>query len=127
MPHNSSCHFSDWTKLRIAVAWFLKYKKTLLKLANCRREMQASDQNHSKMTALKAELSGQSVTVEDVSKAETEIVRFSQRERFPMEVANLEKGKAVKSNSDISKLDPVFENGLLKVGGRLSKAVCLKK
>lgn len=114
-------YFSDWTKLRIAVAWFLKFKTALRRLATCRREMQALDD--SKMTKLKAELKGQSVTAEDVSEAETAIVRFSQKDKFSVEIANLQKRKAVKGNSDISRLDPMLEDGLLKVGGRLSKAV----
>lgn len=103
----------------------------LLKLARHRREIQVagrsdpkvgSEKKEAEMTKLRAVLGGQTVTVEDVSKAEAEIIRFSQRERFPVEVSNLEKGKAVKRQRDISRLDPLFEDGLLKVGGRLSKA-----
>lgn len=78
-----------------------------------------------KMAKLKAELGGQSVTVNYVSKAETKIIRLSHKERFPMEFDNLEKGKAVKSNSNIFKLDPVMENGLLKGSHALrSKTSC---
>lgn len=122
-------YFSDWNRVRISVVWFLKLKDAPLKLARHRREIQVagwsdpkvgSEKKEAEMTKLRAVLGGQTVTVEDVSKAEAEI--FSQRERFPVEVSNLEKGKAVKRKRDISRLDPLFEDGLLKVGGRLSKA-----
>lgn len=41
---------------------------------------------------------------------------------FPDEISSLQKGESVKRNSCLYKLDPMLENGLLRVGGRLSRA-----
>ena len=39
-------YFSDWRKLKVAVAWFLRVQNTLLKLSQRRKELQASDANN---------------------------------------------------------------------------------
>ncbi len=55
--------------------------------------------------------------------AETSIVRFRKWERFSHEIAALTSGKAkVKKESNTCKLNPVYEGGLLRVGGLLNKA-----
>jgi len=61
--------------------------------------------------------------VEDLLEAETSIITFCQRERFPTEFAALISGKPqVPRSSSLLKLDPVLEGGLLRVGGRLKRA-----
>lgn len=63
------------------------------------------------------------MTSDSLSEAEISIIRFTQQERFPDEFAALSSDKCeVKKESRIYKLDPTLENGLLRVGGRLSKA-----
>lgn len=63
------------------------------------------------------------MSADDLIEAETAIVRFSQQERFHKEIAALTSGRSkVKRESHIYKLDPVCEEGFLRVGGRLSKA-----
>lgn len=61
--------------------------------------------------------------LEDLTEAETAIIAFCQRERFPEEIAALTSSNPViPRSSNIYRLDPVLERGLLRVGGRLSKA-----
>lgn len=61
--------------------------------------------------------------MDDLSEAETSTVRFSQLERFLDEIAALSSGKSkVKRESHIYKLDPIYNRGLLRVGGRLNKS-----
>lgn len=63
------------------------------------------------------------LTVEDLKKAEKEIISFCQSQKFQDEVSSLEKGNNhLKRNSSLYKLDPVLQDGLLRVGGRLSKS-----
>ncbi|KAL2099386.1 hypothetical protein ACEWY4_005866 [Coilia grayii] len=54
--------------------------------------------------------------------AETDIIKFSQNQRFQEEISMLMKGNSVKKTSHLWKLDPVLCDGVLRVGGRLSAA-----
>ena len=78
------------------------------------------------MQAFKKTLGRCSISLEDLSKAEKAIIVFCQRQRYSDEVAQLQKassiGKALKKQSNIYKLDPVLDEGVLRVGGRLSKS-----
>ncbi len=50
------------------------------------------------------------------------IIQFCQRQGYLQEITLLQKGmKNVGRSSPIYKLDPVLDNGILRVGGRLSK------
>ncbi len=73
------------------------------------------------MLQFKAGLKMQRLAVEDIAKAEKTIICFMQRQNFPEEMASLEKG-TVKKTSPLVKLDPVKVDGVLRVGGRLSRA-----
>lgn len=68
------------------------------------------------------EQTARSLTLEELKTAEMEIVRFCQRKRFPEEFSCLQKGENVKRNSHIHKLNPILEDGILRVGGRLSRS-----
>lgn len=75
------------------------------------------------MQKLKAAFGDQKLSVDDLSEAEMSIVRFSQSERFHVEIAALTSGKSkVKKESTIYKLDPIYEGGVLRVGGRLNRS-----
>lgn len=50
------------------------------------------------------------------------LVKLAQRESFPMEVAALENRKTISPTSKLNKLNPIFVDGILRVGGRLAKA-----
>lgn len=73
------------------------------------------------MQPIKAALGRQ--TPDDLSEAETSIIRLIQQERLHDEIAALSSGRSeVKQDSIIYKLNPVLENGFLRVGGRLSSS-----
>ena len=63
-------------------------------------------------------------TVEDMQEAERAIICFEQRRYFSHEFTYLELGKTLSSRSTIHKLDPILDNGILRVGGRINKLQC---
>lgn len=58
----------------------------------------------------------------DIDKAELAIIQFSQQTKFQDELLCLERGQNIKKSSHLYKLSPRLENGILRVGGRLSKS-----
>lgn len=63
------------------------------------------------------------LTVEELDKAEKNIVRMVQRETFAQEIRDLENDPDVHRKSKLRGLDPVLDNeGLIRVGGRLRNA-----
>ena len=62
------------------------------------------------------------LTVTDIRNAEMEILKHIQEESFSSEISNLKAGKPVPKGSSLKKLDPVLNDGLLRVGGRLGNA-----
>ena len=72
------------------------------------------------------------LSISEINEAENEIIKYVQKQTFKDELAS-ESGVGnntretanrnnLKKNSSIYKLDPVLENGLLRVGGRLEHA-----
>ncbi|XP_068707410.1 uncharacterized protein [Montipora foliosa] len=57
------------------------------------------------------------ITLEEIQRAEGESLKHVQRQSFPEATANPK--KQVKKSSRLYKLDQIFVNGLLRVGGRL--------
>ncbi|KAI2646661.1 NEDD4 family-interacting protein 2 [Labeo rohita] len=122
--------FSDWQRLKVAVAWILKLKRALLKLCKKRKELQFASANGAQllnvtkeMQAFKDSLGNQKLSLKNLTEAETAIVAFCQQERFPDEIAALtSKNPVIPRSSSIYRMDPVLDGGLLHVGGRLSKA-----
>ena len=109
-------YFSDWEKLKTSVAWFLKFKDLLQQL---RKKGKTCNKGHQH----KAKINVQPLTRDDLHNAELEIARLCQQQRFHREISLLEKGaSSVPTNSDIYRLDPTLQDGLLRVGGRLRKA-----
>lgn len=72
-----------------------------------------------KIHAFKTTLIAKPISLDDLLKAEKAIIVFSQRQRNSEEIAKLEKtsftGKAFNRQSSIYKLDPVLEDGVLRV------------
>ncbi len=116
-------YFSDFKKLRTSVAWMLRLRDVLLILSQRRKVLEISgiighdnggrrkDYLYAEMQREKLALHRQSLTTGDLERAEGAIICFCQQERF-----------SVKINSDLYKLHPMLEDGLLLVGGRLSRA-----
>lgn len=70
------------------------------------------------MQKLKAAFWDQRLSLEDLHEAEMSIVRSSQSQHFGDEIAALTSGKPkVKKESAIYKLDPIYQEGFLRVGG----------
>lgn len=129
------CYFSSWMRLKTSVAWFLKVKKILMLLGQKRKEFCASAglskdnqeiQEHEverRIQSFTATLKGQSLTPEDLDKAEQSIIQYVQRHKFKAEIASLKGGfKNISKESLLCRLDPVMDDEILRVGGRLSKA-----
>ncbi|KAJ8375702.1 hypothetical protein SKAU_G00062820 [Synaphobranchus kaupii] len=60
--------------------------------------------------------------VENLREAEQEILRYCQRKKFSKEISVLQRCEGVKRSSSLFKLNPVLQEGILRVGGRLSRA-----
>ncbi|XP_068716993.1 uncharacterized protein [Montipora capricornis] len=119
--------FSQWHRLKKFVAWILRYR------ANLRR---AVERSKSGPLPLNKAARLEPITVEEMNKAEREILIHVQKESFMEEIATLKvasvivdragttkaKKPRVKKSSRIFKLDPQLMDGLLRVGGRLEKA-----
>ena len=64
-------------------------------------------------------------TIEEMENAEKAILKDVQQDAFPEEFNDLSQSsvsKRVKRSSCLFKLDPILEDGLLRVGGRLARA-----
>ncbi|KAI2661009.1 UvrABC system protein B [Labeo rohita] len=110
-------YHSDWYKLKRSVAWILRVKDMLKqktkKVERCVDDPMA--ENH------------KSLTIQDLTRAENEVIKFIQSQKFKEEISMLQKGNAsVKRNSCLSKLDPVLQDGVLRVGGRLGRKIRAK-
>ncbi|XP_041371491.1 uncharacterized protein LOC121385021 [Gigantopelta aegis] len=119
------CYFSDWMKLKRAVVWILlvirqlqtvvKYRKSKTKqisLDSAQREADRQRINYLSINVLKA--------------AEMAIIRVVQWRCFLEEMLALSQEKnGFKHNkrSIIQKLDPILHEGIMRVGGRLEKAI----
>lgn len=74
------------------------------------------------MDAYNGEAVSSCLSVEELEKAELEIIIFCQRKRFPEELSRLQSAKTVKGCSHLYKLCPLVKDGVLRVGGRLSRS-----
>ncbi|KAK7899128.1 hypothetical protein WMY93_019981 [Mugilogobius chulae] len=125
-------YFSSWTSLRKSVAWILRIKEWLmgcarkrkeLKLAMAKSDLAKEQQEHimeDKMQTFRRTKVTGNLTVEDVQKAELAIVKYCQLKNYAEELDSLEKGQPVKRTSHLRKLNPQLQNGVIRVGGRLS-------
>ena len=119
--------FSNWQRLKKFVALMLR----------CRRGLRrAAYRSKSGLTDLDEATTIEPITVEEMKKAEKEILMHVQKESFKEEITTLKFASAkaelegttkprksqVKKSSKIFKLDPQLTDGLLRVGGRLEKA-----
>ena len=63
------------------------------------------------------------ITAIDLKRAETAVATFVQKQAFSQEFQALKNGQSrVKGDISIRNLDPVLENGVIRVGGRLHKS-----
>lgn len=108
----------------MSVAWFLKLKTHLSHLSRQSNGLKVSDPQAGQVKGQRAAVTLRSniLTPRDLLEAELAIVRYCQQYRFAGEISSLlsEKG-TVNRQSSIYRLDPILEDGLLRIGGRLSK------
>ena len=95
---------SSWIHQKKVVAWLLRYPERLL--------------NASKNKELNRDVP-KYITLEEIEKAEREILKHVQRGAFPEEFNHPKKPL---KKSSLYKLDPIIIDGLLHVGGQLRKA-----
>ena len=106
-PVSKLCeYYSSWTRLVKGVAWILKVKKEL--------QRRAKHVSHEK-ASLKP-------TLDDIQAAEKAVLTAVQTTGFRQEVKDLSQGKIVQKSSRLSRLNPYMEQGLIRVGGRLSRS-----
>lgn len=72
-----------------------------------------------KMNLLKTKFGEQQLSIEDMRQAESPIILFEKRHYFSQEHAVLENGGQVRASSSICKLDPILDEGLPGVGGKI--------
>ncbi|KAL7827058.1 hypothetical protein SRHO_G00327760 [Serrasalmus rhombeus] len=105
-------YYSQWNHFKRALAWFLRLKDIL------KTKIQGKD-------AVKINsaqnVGSQCLSVDELERAENAVISYVQNSSFHEEVEALQKGKQVKLTSNISSLDPILENGILRVGGRFNK------
>lgn len=74
------------------------------------------------MQKYRSTVRGKSLSLEDLIQAEIQLIQYSQKQHFSEEIEALRKNAPVKKRSQLYKLDPVLQGGILRVGGRLNKA-----
>lgn len=128
-------YYSSWHKLKKAAAWILHLRRMLRHLSEKRKEFEQNIQQNEndpekcrsiveqQMVMCKKNLEKRILTVEDLSRAEIELVKYSQRQTYMEEIEALQlAGSRVKKNSSIFKLDPYLQEDVLRVGGRLNRS-----
>ncbi len=120
-------YFSDWHRAKRAIAVCLRLRKRL------NRKRTDNDQNQAGVRPQPYRPS----SVEELRKAEVEIVKAAQHQAFPNEIQLLRRLKVdsssrkdvkdhkanLKKNSALYRLDPFMDSeGLLRVGGRINRA-----
>jgi len=74
------------------------------------------------MTDIKSTLGRQSINLDDLEKAENSIIHLTQKQCFSEDMTALQMATGVKKTSNLYKLDPVLKAGVIRVGGRLTRA-----
>lgn len=119
-------YFSSWIRLKKAVAWFTRLKQTLVTLWRKRKELKRLYNNEQQlnkdMLSYKKSLKHTYLTVDDLQKAEIAIISHCQNNHFQEEISALLRKNSIKKSSRILRLSPQLEEGILRVGGRLSRA-----
>ncbi|MCG7865422.1 MAG: hypothetical protein JAY74_03510 [Candidatus Thiodiazotropha taylori] len=123
-------YFSDWHRAKRAVALCLMFKRKLLQHSVKRPK-----------TSFIPDLSQyQPVSVDELRKAEFEIIKIVQADQFQSELSTLKthkifgapsdrndvsnRHKALKSKSELRSLDPFIDSeGIIRVGGRIQNAM----
>ena len=139
-------HYSDWNRLKRAVAWLILGARNLKRhVATCKQlkidiEQQEPNpqlcrqtfkQEYKRIKARrllerKKSLKTAYLNLDVIQSAERALIIYIQKIHFKEEIQILEKQKdasyTVKRSSSLRKLDPFISNGLIRVGGRLTRS-----
>eukprot|EP00057_Strongylocentrotus_purpuratus_P005270 XP_003730565.1 PREDICTED: uncharacterized protein LOC100888978 [Strongylocentrotus purpuratus] len=107
LPHHPV--YSSWYKLRRGVSWLLKFMQWLKLKGKTQTEQELRDFKR--------------ISYDDMQKAEKRILHYVQKRFFQKEIESLtdSAGKVTKT-SQLYKLDPKIDEGLVRVGGRLERS-----
>ena len=109
-------HYSDWRKLKRAVAHLLHLRDILRDIV----------QKKSQVSGYQVSSPAHALNAEDLAGAESCIVKWVQASVFADEVSDLQrasnqnKDQCVKKSSSLYHLDPFLHEGMLRIRGRLS-------
>ena len=106
--------FSSWLKLLKFIALCLRCQRRFI--TRRRKSTQGGFDKSSQIASL------DSLTCSEISDAEREVIMFDNSRAFAGERRATEIGHCVNKLSVLAKLDSILVNGLLRVGGRLSRA-----
>lgn len=112
-------HYSSWMKLKRAVAWFLRLKD-LLKELKAKRKVPNSSSEENRMSQFKKAYKVTHLTCDYLIKAQT-LHKHCQKQSFKEDLAMLTECQRVKKSGSLQKLNPVLQDGVTGVGGRLSR------
>ena len=114
--------YSSWWKLRRAVAWLLRYKELLKSKSERKKDPLNAEEDERETTA-------KNLTVDELRKAEENILRYVQQAAFPevhFRIIMAERSNPKKTlkglGTSVYKLNPTLKDGMLVVGGRLKNA-----
>ena len=135
---------SNWIRLKKSLGWLLVFVSNLKMWVNRRKalEMEISKDIHDQIKAKsevnrvinvqkwktkserEAALKSVKLPLEILERAEMSIIRHVQSQHFGKELQMLTKPDTLQSKglNRLSKLDPILNNGVIRVGGRLERA-----
>ena len=108
--------FSSWGNLKKFVSWMLRYRANLRKTVGSRITKEERSLNFAVVP----------ISVDEMRNAEMEIIKNVQKNHFHDELSRLvsisgesKKFLTVKKSSQLYRLDPIMEDDIIRVGGRL--------
>ena len=106
--------FSDWKRLRRVMAWVMKFYVNLRRKVKERKQAATNEEQIEKEKLI--------LTKDDLQRSEMLIFKTVQQKHFKSEISQISGGKTVPRKNKLRKLDPVWIDGILRVGGRLSRS-----
>ena len=129
--------FSNWNRLKRVVAWLFLFirntQKRVLKRKNIKAELVQKGLVSPRLDleivkgleTLKSHFKVNYLSSGQLREAEKSVLIMVQREGFAEELEAMKVGQQLKRSSVLCKLNPVMMEGLLRVGGRLSRTDAL--
>ena len=130
--------FSSWYLLKKAAAVYMRVKAILKERVLRRTDAVNAKPINGKPTKLNEDRT--QLTIQELEEAELAIIRYTQSQSFVQDIKSLgqvqvhdwkqeddhtrqrKSRNEIRKNSSLYRLDPLLDNGLLRVGGRLSNA-----